>query len=136
MENTIFIEKSYIVSSILYFKRKFLGKNFVTIEELNYVSSKLEQDMNNHNINAIILDEIDNYYFDISDVIKVDVIKVNVSNGLSLENLISRYQGYLSLEILLLIWNEKIILNYLYEFKMLDDRKIFDAFENLGIGSR
>ena len=131
MENTIFIEKSYIVSSILYFKRKFLGKNFVTIEELNYVSSKLEQDMNNHNINAIILDEIDNYYFDISDV-----IKVNVSNDLSLENLISRYQGYLSLEILSLIWNEKIILNYLYEFKMLDDRKIFDAFENLGIGSR
>ncbi len=131
MENTIFIEKSYIVSSILYFKRKFLGKNFVTIEELNYVSSKLEQDMNNHNINAIILDEIDNYYFDISDV-----IKVNVSNGLSLENLISRYQGYLSLEILSLIWNEKIILNYLYEFKMFDDRKIFDAFENLGIGSR
>ena len=131
MENTIFIEKSYIVSSILYFKRKFLGNNFVTIEELNYVSSKLEQDMNNHNINAIILDEIDNYYFDISDV-----IKVNVSNGLSLENLISRYQGYLSLEILSLIWNEKIILNYLYEFKMLDDRKIFDAFENLGIGSR
>lgn len=131
MENTIFIEKSYIVSSILYFKRKFLGKNFVTIEELNYVSSKLEQDMNNHNINAIILDEIDNYYFDISDV-----IKVNVSNGLSLENLISRYQGYLSLEILSLIWNEKIILNYLYEFKMLDDRKIFDAFENLGIKSR
>lgn len=131
MENTIFIEKSYIVSSILYFKRKFLGKNFVTIEELNYVSSKLEQDMNNHNINAIILDEIDNYYFDISDV-----IKVNVSNDLSLENLISRYQGYLSLEILSLIWNQKIILNYLYEFKMLDDRKIFDAFENLGIGSR
>ena len=131
MENTIFIEKSYIVSSILYFKRKFLGKNFVTIEELNYVSSKLEQDMNNHNINAIILDEIDNYYFDISDV-----IKVNVSNDLSLENLISRYQGYLSLEILSLIWNEKIILNYLYEFKMLDDRKIFDAFDNLGIGSR
>ena len=131
MENTIFIEKSYIVSSILYFKRKFLGKNFVTIEELNYVSSKLEQDMNNHTINAIILDEIDNYYFDISDV-----IKVNVSNGLSLENLISRYQGYLSLEILSLIWNEKIILNYLYEFKMFDDRKIFDAFENLGIGSR
>ncbi len=131
MENTIFIEKSYIVSSILYFKRKFLGKNFVTIEELNYVSSKLEQDMNNHNINAIILDEIDNYYFDISDV-----IKVNVSNGLSLENLISRYQGYLSLEILSLIWNEKIILNYLYKFKMLDDRKIFDVFENLGIGSR
>ena len=131
MENIIFIDKSYIVSSILYFKRKFLGKNFVTIEELNYVSSKLEQDMNNHNINAIILDEIDNYYFDISAV-----IKVNVSNGLSLENLISRYQGYLSLEILSLIWNEKIILNYLYEFKMLDDRKIFDAFENLGIGSR
>lgn len=131
MENTIFIEKSYIVSSILYFKRKFLGKNFVTIEELNYVSSKLEQDMNNYNINAIILDEIDNYYFDISDV-----IKVNVSNGLSLESLISRYQGYLSLEILSLIWNEKIILNYLYEFKMLDDRKIFDAFENLSIGSR
>lgn len=131
MENTIFIEKSYIVSSILYFKRKFLGKNFVTIEELNYVSSKLEQDMNNHNINAIILDEIDNYYFDISDV-----IKVNVSNSLSLENLISRYQGYLSLEILSLIWNEKIILNYLYEFKMLDDRKIFDVFENLDIGSR
>lgn len=131
MENTIFIEKSYIVSSILYFKREFLGKNFVTIEELNYVSSKLEQDMNNHNINAIILDEIDNYYFDISDV-----IKVNVSNGLSIENLISRYQGYLSLEILSLIWNEKIILNYLYEFKMLDDRKIFDAFENSGIGSR
>lgn len=131
MENTIFIEKSYIVSSILYFKRKFLGNNFVTIEELNYVSSKLEQDMNNHNINAIILDEIDNYYFDISDV-----IKVNVSNGLSLENLISRYQGYLSLEILSLIWNEKIILNYLYKFKMLDDRKIFDVFENSGIGSR
>lgn len=131
MENTIFIEKSYIVSSILYFKRKFLEKNFVTIEELNYVSSKLEQDMNNHNINAIILDEIDNYYFDISDV-----IKVNVSNGLSLENLISRYQGYLSLEILSLIWNEKIILNYLYKFKMLDDRKIFDVFENSGIGSR
>lgn len=131
MENTIFIEKSYIVSSILYFKREFLGNNFVTIEELNYVSSKLEQDMNNHNINAIILDEIDNYYFDISDV-----IKVNVSNGLSLENLISRYQGYLSLEILSLIWNEKIILNYLYKFKMLDDRKIFDVFENSGIGSR
>jgi len=112
MANTIFIEKSYIAASILNVKYKFLNEDFVTIEELNYISDKFQKKLNEQNFDAIILDKIDTDYFDISDI-----IKINKSKGLSFESIINHYQGYLDLGILLLIWNKETILNYLEEIK-------------------
>ena len=110
MANTIFIEKSYIAASILNAKSKCLRKEFTTLEELNYISNQFQKKLNEQNFNAIILDKIDTDYFDVSDV-----IKINKSKGLSLESIINRYQGYLDLDILLLIWNKETILDYLNE---------------------
>ena len=126
MANTIFIEKSYIAASILNVKSKYLRKEFITLEELNYISNQFQKKLNEQNFNAIIFDEIDTDYFDISDV-----IKVNKSKGLSLESIIARYQGYLDLDILLLIWNKDTIFYYLVELKKIEsineDKQTFDV---------
>ena len=126
MENTIFIEKSYIAASILNFKSKYLRKEFITLEELNYISNQFQKKLNEQNFNAIILDRIDTDYFDVSDV-----IKINKSKGLSLESIIARYQGYLDLDILLLIWNKETIFDYLIELKKIEsineDKQTFDV---------
>lgn len=124
MANTIFLEKSYIIASILNVKSKYLRKDFVTIEELNYISNQFQKKLNEENFDAIILDNIDLDYFDVSDV-----IKINKSQGLSLESVINRYQGYLDLDILLLIWNKETVLNYLTEFiliKSIDKQQNFE----------
>ena len=126
MANTIFIEKSYIAASILNVKSKYLRKEFITLEELNYISNQFQKKLNEQNFNAIIFDRIDTDYFDISDV-----IKVNKSKGLSLESIIARYQGYLDLDILSLIWNKDTIFYYLVELKKIgsinEDKQTFDV---------
>lgn len=113
MENTIFIDKSYIVASTLNVKIKQLKEDYVTKEEVNYVSNEIQKILNEQNLNAIITDNIDSQYFEVSNV-----ISINKSNGLSLESIINRYQGYLGLDILTLIWNENNIMSYL---KTLDE---------------
>lgn len=115
MANQIYIEKSYIAASILNFKSKYLREEFITLEELSYVSNQFQKKLNEQNSSAIILDRINNDYFDISDV-----IKINRSNGLTLKSIITRYQGYLDLDILLLIWNEETICDYLRELQKVE----------------
>ena len=115
MENTIFIEKSYIVASILNIKSKVFNEEFTKFDELNYISDQIQRKLNEQNYMAIILDKIDTDYFDISDV-----IKINKSKGLSIESIINRYQGYLKLDILLLINNKEMLLEYLSNFKSLE----------------
>lgn len=123
---SVFIEKSYIAALILNVKSKYLRKEFITLEELNYISNQFQKKLNEQNFNAIILDRIDTDYFDISDV-----IKINKSKGLSLESILTRYQGYLDLDILLLIWNKDTIFDYLSELKKIEsineDKQIFDV---------
>ena len=46
MANTIFIEKSYIAASILNVKSKYLRKEFITLEELNYISNQFQKKLN------------------------------------------------------------------------------------------
>ena len=46
MANTIFIEKSYIAASILNVKSKYLRKEFITLEELNYISNQIQKQIN------------------------------------------------------------------------------------------
>lgn len=115
MTNTIFIEKSYIAASILNVKSKYLKQEFITFEELSYISEQFQKKLNEQKINAIILDRIDADYFDISNV-----VKINKSKSLSLESIITRYQGYLDLDILLLIWNEETIFDFLVELKTFE----------------
>lgn len=110
MNNNVFIEKSYVVASILSFKNKYMNKNFVTIDEVNYISDKLQKKINECNYNAVILDVIDREFF-----IVLDIIKVNIFNGLSLTSVCNRYQGNLDFDLLLLIWNEEFILECLTE---------------------
>lgn len=114
MANKIFLEKSYILVSILNVKKKYFSQDFVTIKELNYISSKFQEKLNKQNYNVSILDKVDSEYFD-----GYDLIKVNESNGLSLESIIGYYYGYLDLSILYLIWDEEVILNYLSEFSVI-----------------
>lgn len=112
MKKTIFIEKSYIVASIINVKSKYFKNDFVTFEELNYIAEQFQKKLNEQNFNVIILDNIDNDYFDISDV-----IRINKAKGLSLDSIICRYQGYLNSNVLFLIWNEKTTLDYLLKLR-------------------
>lgn len=55
----VFVDKTYVVASIMRVKRNFLNESFVTYKELEYVSSKLQAAFNEASINAIIVDKID-----------------------------------------------------------------------------
>lgn len=43
MKKTIFIEKSYIVASIINVKSKYFKNDFVTFEELNYIAEQFQK---------------------------------------------------------------------------------------------
>ena len=124
MNKTIFIEKSYIVASILNTKNKYLNSNFTTLEEVNYISTKIQQELNKEKIGAIILDSIDPNYFNV-----LETITINKDADLTLESIVAHYKGYLDLEILLLIWNEKMMLNYLKEFMVNQNKQQFDILD-------
>ena len=86
MENTVFIEKSYVVASVLNVKIKQLKEHFVTMKEVNYVSNELQKKLNEQNLNAIISDNIDTDYIEV-----LDIIEINRLNGFSVERIIERY---------------------------------------------
>lgn len=131
MPKTFFLEKSYIVASILNFKNKYLNEDFVTFEELNYISNQIQKQINEQKLNAVILDNIDSDYFEISNV-----IIANRSKDISLESLIARYQGYLDLNLLLIIWNDERIFNYLSEFMSMKIEEMTKKFNDNNLGEK
>ena len=85
---TIFVEKSYIVATLLNVKNNYFDECFVDFKELNYLTSCLQKYFNDNNMNVIITDEIDQNYFSINDV-----IVLNKLNDTSMQSIINQYQG-------------------------------------------
>lgn len=108
-DKIIYVDKSYIVATILNVNNKYKRKRYVTFEELNYVTNELQKKFNENNCNAIILNSINSEYFDISEVIQAQRKGI----GVAIEDIIFRFKGHLDFNILTLIWDEKNILNYL-----------------------
>lgn len=131
MPKAVFLEKSYIVASILNFKNKYLNEDFVTFQELNYISNQIQKQINEQKLNAVILDNIDSDYFEISNV-----IIANRSKDISLESLIARYQGYLDLNLLLIIWNDERLFNYLSEFMSIKIEEMTKKFNDNNLGEK
>lgn len=107
---TVFMEKSYVVASILATKQRYLNQSFVTSEECNQISNILQKRYNEENLNVCIMDDIDLGYFNIVD----GVITLNKSKNIDIESIKQRYQGYIpNINILLLVWDNKFILENL-----------------------
>ena len=68
MNSTIFIEKSYVIASIMQIKKEFLDEQFVTFAEANVIKRNLQNEFNNKSLNVCITDEIDPNYFSIQMV--------------------------------------------------------------------
>jgi len=68
---------------------------------------------------SIFVDKVNKNHFAISDVIKIN-------SNYTFEGVKSIYQGNSPLEIFLVLWNEKLILEKIIEFKLLEinDAKI------------
>ena len=102
---TCFMEKSYVVAAILHTKNKKKRENHVTIEEVNGVANVLQKEYNKKDLNVCITDVIDEEYFKRQE----DIIVINKEKGLSLDSIRQRYQGYISYNILTVLWNEAFI---------------------------
>ena len=102
---TCFMEKSYVVAAILHTKNKKKRENHVTIEEVNGVANVLQKEYNKKDLNVCITDVIDEEYFKSQE----NIIVINKEKGLSLDSIRQRYQGYISYNILTVLWNEAFI---------------------------
>lgn len=123
INNTIFLPNSYVAASIINVKNKYLGERFVTIIELNFISSMLQDEFNKNNINAYIVDRLNNDYFNYID----DVILINKNKDI--DDVISFGQGILDNNIYKYLWNEKFIFENLYEI----NKQNIEKMENLKI---
>lgn len=111
MERTI-INKDFVIASILKSKEIQFNEYFVTFEEVNYISKKMQEEFNSREIEAIISDDyITRKSFQIEEV-----ITINKDRDITLKNLKSSSLTF-SNEILSILWNENFINQWLIELK-------------------
>lgn len=78
------------------------------------ISSLLQREYNNRNINVCITNDIDNDYFKVLNGIAV----LNKDKNIDLQNIEQRYQGYIpNIDILVNLWNDEFILKNLKELR-------------------
>ena len=108
---TKFIEKSYMVASILKINRDYLHKNYVTKRQLNVLTWYIQKLFNEKNIDAIFVDYIDAGYFkDYGDIVVLQDSYIYDFDGV-----LTRYQGFLPFEILSILWDEEFMLKIITE---------------------
>ena len=108
----VFVDKTYVVASIMRVKRNFLNESFVTYKELEYVSSKLQNIFNKESISAIIVDKIDQGYYKIGDV-----ISLNCDNGVCLDKIVDASFMALPCVVLNALYTDDYIYNLLINFR-------------------
>lgn len=112
--NTYFMEKSYVIATILKTKNLHFKENFVTSNEGNLITKLLQKEYNNRNLNVCITSTIDFDYFEVSD----ELIIPNKKRNIALQDIEQRYTGYVpNIDILLILWDEKFILENLKKLK-------------------
>lgn len=121
MSATIFMEKSYIIASIMKTKNKFYKKSYVTKEECNALTQIFMREYSNNNLSVCITDEIDSDYFKVTN----DIIILN--DGRTIADIEERFQAYISIDHLMILWNDKFILEKLGEIKTENSKKYFDS---------
>ena len=104
---TTFIDKSYVIGSILNCKQKLLNERFVTFYEANYIASELQQFFNLNDLNIIIIDNIEPYLYNITNV-----IQINKESNITLEGIremsLLRFKSS-EYNIWQLLWNESLM---------------------------
>lgn len=106
---TFYIEKSYIIASIIKTKKKYLDSSFVTYDELNYITMELQNKFNISKTNVIITEKINNYFYNLGEVIS---LKPNISiEGIE----VSFYCPFT--EVLSIVWDDGFICKQLIELR-------------------
>lgn len=113
---TKFIEKSYMIASIMKINREYLHKNYVSKRQLNVLTWNMQKLFNEKNIDAIFVDYIDGGYFEDYG----DIIMLHDDYIYDFESVLERYQAYLPLEILSIIWDEELMVS-----------NVIDNFQNI-----
>lgn len=119
MAKTFFIEKDYVVATIMYFKEKHFGEKFVTLKELNYVTSEMQKVFNKKGINACITSSIGCDHFNTAGSVILKKVTIFFIEKF--------YKAYAPLDILKVVWDHKFIAEKLYELK----KEELEALEKL-----
>jgi len=109
--NTFFIEKTYIITVVLKNKIKYFNENFITHQELNYISNCIQSEFNKKYIKAIIIDKIDGNLF-----LTNDVITLNKQSNVSLEGIEKNFYCP-RIDILSILFDEKYICDNLIQLR-------------------
>lgn len=108
---TKFIENSYVIAAIMKINNKYFNKNYISRRQLNTLAWDIQKRFNEQNINALFVENIDKDYFeDYGDIIMLSDNYIN-----NIESIEQRFQAYLPMEILSIIWDEKFILSNINE---------------------
>lgn len=107
---TIFINKSFIIASIIRIKEKYFEECFVTFKETNIIAYELQQ-LCNKQVNICIEDEIDNRYINVNNGI------YTLNEDISSLELKDIYESYCPLEIASIIFSDSIIYEYILTIK-------------------
>lgn len=117
------VEKSYLLASIMRAKFRYFKEDFVTKKEVNVLAQAMQNRFNRHNAGATIIDEVDQYYF--KDM--GDRYILNKDNSVDIRDIEARYQAYLPIGLLKLVWEDRIILKDLsdnFSLKRKNDRVV------------
>ncbi|MFQ6723821.1 MAG: hypothetical protein ACLRFE_00620 [Clostridia bacterium] len=101
-----YVSKSYMLASIMKTKMKYFQDAIVTDRELNVLTNAMQKRFNEFNIKAIITEDVDNVCFEF----RGDSYFISDKYGYTIEDVKDKYQAYLPLDILAMIWDEKFIL--------------------------
>ena len=106
---TKFIEKSYLITSIMYINRKYLNKNYVTKSELNSLMWHIQNKLNENDVDALFVhNDCFKYYDDCGDIFVLN-------NNYSFDNVKQRFQSFLPIDILKILWDEEVLLSLIID---------------------
>lgn len=107
-KKTQFLERTFVVLSIMNVKIKYFNEDFVTLSECNAVTKQLKSRLIESKIGIIITDEINRDYFDING--EIILKKVNIED--------IQEANFINPIIANVIFDEKFIYNCLCEIKV------------------
>lgn len=114
MNQTFFLQESYVIATIMKTKDKYLKEQFATFKEVNIIKSMLQNEFNKKNLDVCITSTIEREFFTIHD----NVIFLNKERNVRIKDIEGRYKGYCpNIDILIVLWNEKLILDSILELK-------------------
>ncbi len=127
----MYLDKSFVITSIIGIKYKYYKESFATFEEVNILQDLLQKRINENKYDILIIDDIDDNYFDVYDGVYI------LKKGMTVNGLLNKYSVY-SLPTSMIgtyktVFDDDFILENIKRIKCRDQRNLHKGKEIVDI---